>query len=153
MLRYLKTVQNLNKIYLRSRKVFSMDKEIKILGELNITPLLKAQKTFELSLKEAHSALERDGAIQRFEYTYELVWKTLKRILNFKGIDINNPRDVFREAAKQKFIEDATIWFVFLKQRNLTVHTYNQDCAAEIFSYLPQFEKELTKVVEAIKRL
>lgn len=130
-----------------------MDDEVIILGELNITPLLRAQKTFEEALKTAHSDLERDGAIQRFEYTYELAWKTLKRILHFKGIDVNNPRDIFREAARQKLIDDPKIWFTFIKQRNLTSHTYNQDCAEEIFDNLPKFEKELAKIIETIKRL
>ncbi len=130
-----------------------MEKDIVILGQLIITPLLKAQKTFEQALKEASSDLERDGAIQRFEYTYELVWKTLKRILVFKGIEVNNPRDVFREAALQGLIDDPMVWFTFLKQRNLTVHTYNQDCADEIFAYLPLFKEELCKVVNMIIKL
>lgn len=130
-----------------------MEKNVVILGEIDITALIKAQRTFELALTQVKSELERDGAIQRFEYTYELVWKTLKRILAFKGVDVNNPRDVFREAAKQKLIEDPVVWFTFLKQRNLTTHTYNQDCADEIYSYFPQFVKELNKVVEIIKKL
>lgn len=127
--------------------------EVIILDNLVITPLLKAQKTFEQALKEAHSELERDGAIQRFEYTYELVWKMLKKILYSKGIDVNSPRDVFREAAKLKLIVDPNIWFTFLNKRNLTVHTYNQECADEIFSLLPQFEKELRAVIDEIKKL
>lgn len=104
-----------------------MEKDVIILGNLVITPLIKAQKTFEQALKQANSELERDGAIQRFGYTYELVWKTLKRILSFKGVDVNSPRDVFREAAKQKLIDDPMIWFTFIKQRNLTTHTLVPD--------------------------
>lgn len=130
-----------------------MEEEIIILGELVITPLIKAQASFEQALKEAKSLLERDGAIQRFEYTYELVWKTLKRILILKGVDVNNPRDVFREAAKQKLIADPQVWFLFLSKRNLTVHTYDQDCANEIFACLPQFGSELRIVVDVIRKL
>ena len=130
-----------------------MTQDVVIFDKLIITPLIKAQKTFEAALREAKSELERDGAIQRFEYTYELVWKTLKKVLSFKGIEANSPRDVFREAARQGLIDDPGIWFIFIKQRNLTVHSYNQDCAQEIFSYLPLFEKELKKVVDIITKL
>ena len=130
-----------------------METDIVILGELVITPLIKAHKTFVQALGQVHSELERDGAIQRFEYTYELAWKTLKKILRFKGLDVNNPRDVFREAAREKLIDDPVVWFTFLKLRNLTVHTYNQDCADEIFSCMPQFKEELDKIIQTIKKL
>jgi len=110
-----------------------MEKETLILGNINITPLLKAQKAFQIAVKEAKTELEQDGAIQRFEFTFELTWKTLKRILSFKGITANSPRDVFRESAKQNFIEDPTVWFEFIKKRNLSSHTYDQEGSVNNF--------------------
>ena len=130
-----------------------MEKDIIIFGDINITSLIKATNQFKKGLDKAESALEKDGVIQRFEFTFELIWKTLKRILAFKGININSPREVFREAAKQKIIEDPLVWFEFIKKRNLTVHTYNEECADEIFESLPEFKKELDKVLEKIKGL
>ncbi len=130
-----------------------MKEEVVILGSLDITSLLKAQRALQEALKIANSELERDGAIQRFEFTYELIWKTLKRILSFKGVNVNSPRDVFREAAKQGFVDDPKVWFEFIKKRNLTTHIYDQEIAEEIFECLPQFEKELAKVIERIIRL
>ena len=59
-----------------------------ILDDINVTPLLKAHDTFKHGLKIAHSQLERDGVIQRFEYTLELSWKLLRKILKFKGIKL-----------------------------------------------------------------
>lgn len=122
-------------------------------NEINITPLLKAYKTLQQALASTKTGLERDGAIQRFEYTFELVWKTLRRLLLAKGLEVNNPRDVFRDAARQGWLQDPTIWFEFLKKRNLTVYTYNQECAEEIFAILAQFNKEVSTVIEAIKKL
>jgi len=130
-----------------------MPDETIILGKINITSLIKAHTTFKKGLLAAETELERDGAIQRFEFTYELAWKTMKRILAFKGLDVTSPRDVFREAAKQKLIDNPSAWFEFIKKRNLTVHTYNQDCADEIFESLPLFEKEVDKFVNNIKKL
>ncbi len=122
-------------------------------GKIVITPLLKAQKTFEEALLEAHSQLEQDGTIQRFEYTFELLWKTLKRILNYKGMDVNTPRDTFRLAAKENLLEDPEVWFHFLEHRNETVHIYNQEVAQNIFAALASFRDELRKVTEKIKAL
>lgn len=130
-----------------------MKEEIIILENINITPLIKATKQFKKGILTAKGKLERDGAIQRFEFTFELIWKTLKRILAFNGITVNNPRDVFREAAKQNLINDPLVWFEFIKKRNLTVHTYNEECSDEIFESLPSFDKELDKVIEKILRL
>ncbi len=130
-----------------------MGNEITILESINITSLIKAYDAFKKGFSDAKNELERDGAIQRFEFTFELSWKTMKRILSFKGIELSSPRDVFREAAKLHLIDDPVIWFDFLKKRNLTVHTYNQDCADEIFESLFSFEKEIDKFIKIIKKL
>lgn len=119
--------------------------------QLYLEPLLKAAKVFSEGLAEASSDLQRDGVIQRFEFTFELAWKTLKRVLALKGIEANSPRDVFREAARQKLIDDPLVWFDFIQKRNLTVHTYNRECAAEIFESLPLFEGEIRKLIEVLK--
>jgi nucleotidyltransferase substrate binding protein (TIGR01987 family) len=116
-----------------------------------LDPLLKAAKVFSEGFASASSELERDGVIQRFEFTYELAWKTLKRVLALKGIEANNPRDVFREAARQKLLDDPVVWFDFLEKRNLTVHTYNRVSAEEIYESLPAFEREIKKLVEVLK--
>ena len=130
-----------------------MKEEIIVLQNINITPLIKAVKQFKKGLTQVKDQLDRDGVIQRFEFTFELIWKTLKRILAFKGINVNSPRDVFRESAKQKLINDPLVWFEFIKKRNLTIRTYNEEYANEIFECLPLFNKELDKVIENIKRL
>ena len=107
----------------------------------------------ENALKQINTELERDGAIQRFKFTFELSWKTLKRILTFKGLDVNNHRDVFRESAKQGLIENVEDWFEFIKKRNLTIHTYNEEYAVEIFESLTQFKIEVQKLIETITKL
>ena len=45
---------------------------------------------------EQMSDLEKEGLIQRFEYSYELAWKTMKDYLEEHGININpvTPRNV-----------------------------------------------------------
>ncbi|KKP95068.1 MAG: Nucleotidyltransferase substrate binding protein, HI0074 family [candidate division TM6 bacterium GW2011_GWE2_36_25] len=131
-----------------------MTDEITILnGKINIAPLIKAQRAFDEAVAKAQTQLERDGAIQRFEFTYELLWKMLKKVLAFKGLNINNPRDVFREAAKEHLIEDPKIWFEVIKKRNMTTHIYSEMYAKEIFEFLPHFQKQLSKIIDQIKNL
>ena len=86
-----------------------MEKETIILGEIGITSLIKAQEQLKKGLASASSDLERDGVIQRFEFTYELVWKIVKKILAHQGINVNSPRETFREAAKLKLIDNVAI--------------------------------------------
>jgi nucleotidyltransferase substrate binding protein (TIGR01987 family) len=130
-----------------------VNKENIILGEIDITSLLKAFDAFTSGLSSVKTELERDGVIKRFEFTYELVWKTLKRVLKHKGLDIANPRDVFRAAAKEGFVSNVEVWFEFLKNRNLTVHTYNSDCAEEIFDSFPAFKNEIEFIIDNLKKL
>src|SRR5688572_18140641 len=104
-----------------------------ILGNLNIDPILKAQAFLKMGIEQARSDLEKAGAIQAFEICYELSWKTMKRILSHRGIEANSPREVFRLAAQEKFINEVDVWFDFIEKRNLTTHVYNLKVAEEIF--------------------
>lgn len=100
----------------------------------------QALRTFKESLLDAPSQLERDGAIQRFEYCYDLAWKTLKQYLQRRGlIDLNSPKSVFTAAYSEKVIEDEAIWLTIISKRNLSVHTYNQKLADSLFAELPQY--------------
>ena len=71
--------------------------------------------------------LEREGAIQRFEYTFELAWLTLKDRLEYAGVTLSEitPRNVIREAFAAKLIADADAWMDMLVDRNLMSHTYD----------------------------
>ena len=71
--------------------------------------------------------LEREGAIQRFEYTFQLAWLTLKDRLEYGGIVVEDvtPRNVIRTAFAAKLIDDAEVWIDMLVDRNLMSHTYD----------------------------
>ena len=127
-----------------------MENEVIILNDLIITPLIKARDSLELALNAPKTDLNRDASIQRFEFTFELAWKTMKRILKYKGILINNPRDTIRETAKEGLIDDPKTWFVFLENRNLTSHVYNEKVAEKIYSSLPEFKVALDAFIESI---
>ncbi|MCB8817176.1 HI0074 family nucleotidyltransferase substrate-binding subunit [Desulfosporosinus shakirovi] len=75
--------------------------------------------------KQGVSDVVRDGFIQRFEFTYELAWKTTKVFLEDTGIlDVNSPKAVIKEAYAQKLISDEKNWLLMLNDRNMTFHMY-----------------------------
>lgn len=107
---------------------------------------------FEEVMKEPKNDIVRDAAIQRFEFTFELVWKTLKAYLEERGArDIYFPKDAIRGAFSAGIIDDDPRWFEMIKTRNLTSHVYNEDMAEgvynELANYLPLI-KNLIKEIE-----
>ncbi|MDR3602295.1 MAG: nucleotidyltransferase substrate binding protein [Desulfosporosinus sp.] len=77
--------------------------------------------------------LLRDGVIQRFEFTFELAWKTLKAVFEDEGlIGLNSPKTVLREAFAAELLKEDELWLAMLKDRNSTAHIYNEQLAIEI---------------------
>lgn len=125
-----------------------------ILNKIDISNLKKAFAQLSNAILIAKSELERAGAIQCFEYNYELAWKTARKILIALGKDAaNNPRMVFRDAAQNNLISDPEIWFQFIEYRNQTVHIYNERVAKEIFDILPTFRDELSDFINRLEAL
>lgn len=99
----------------------------------------RAVKTLEDILHEPYSVIIRDAAIQRFEYTFEAVWKFLKEYLREKeGILCNSPKACFREVFGLGFLtEEATAAFLEMTdRRNETAHTYKEEVAELIYHKL-----------------
>jgi nucleotidyltransferase substrate binding protein (TIGR01987 family) len=78
------------------------------------------------------SDLVRDATIQRFEFTFEVVWKTLKLYLEHQGHECGGPRATLKKAFVERLIdtqEEADAWMQMLDDRNLTSHAYDEDLA------------------------
>jgi nucleotidyltransferase substrate binding protein (TIGR01987 family) len=108
--------------------------------EKNLIQLKKAMDRFAEALREPESPIVLDATIQRFEFTYELMWKTLKTFLeDVHGVRTVSPRQVFQEAYALSLIEKEEIFLEMIKSRNLLSHTYNEEQAAEIFKKCPSY--------------
>ena len=85
-------------------------------------------------LASPRDTLYRDGLIQRFEFTVELAWKSLREYLEDQGVvlAVSSPRAVLKEAYAVGVIDDADAWNAILTARNLTSHVYDEATAAEI---------------------
>lgn len=119
-------------------------------NKISFSHLEKAVWSLEDIHRQKMDIYRRDGAIQRFEYTFELAWKMMQRVLKQQGVEAGSPKQVFRAALKIGLIDDLDQWFSFLEKRNLTVHTYNEDTADEVFEASRVF---IPIVKETLKRL
>jgi len=98
------------------------------------------------------SNLEKEGTIQRFEFTHELAWKVMKDYLEYEGITgITGSRSATREAYNKNLIDQGQLWMDMIESRNKTVHTYLQDILVTeyvliIDKYFPLFEQFYQKM-------
>jgi nucleotidyltransferase substrate binding protein (TIGR01987 family) len=101
---------------------------------------------------EANDLL-RDGIIQRFEFTFELAWKTLKAVFEDEGLSgLNSPKTVLREAFAAELIKDDELWLSMLSDRNSTAHIYNEQLAIEICHNIQEkYVFELMNLLENVK--
>ena len=99
----------------------------------------KAIEKLRIVLHEKKTEVVRDSAIQRFEICADLAWKVLKTYLDEKhGVVCRSPKGCFREAFSLGVIDYSDFWLEIIDLRNLTVHTYNEKLAEEIFKKLPK---------------
>jgi len=121
--------------------------------DIDIEALLKARDRFEEFRQNMLTDRDRAGAIQAFEFSYKLAWKTIKRILNSRGIEAQSPRDSFREAAHNHWISDPKVWFSFIEKRNLSSHTYDEEKVLNVVSIFENFSQALTELIDNLKAL
>ena len=111
---------------------------------------LKAAVT--LAEQRKLSDLEAQGLIQGFEYTHELAWKTLKDFLEAQGtMNLYGSRDTTRAAFRNGLIENGEVWMDMVDKRNLTLHTYDEETAAQVVAaicttYFAEFEGLLVRL-------
>lgn len=80
------------------------------------------------------STVIRDGVIQRFEFTFELSWKSLREYMEDQGaaMDAVFSKQVFKAAYAAGLIDDAQVWLDMLASRNITSHVYDDAQAAQV---------------------
>ena len=127
---------------------------------LNLTPLEKALNSLDRALTRALAATDdeelRDACIQRFEYSFELSWKMLKRRLreelpNPAELDSWSFKQMFRVAGERLLVADVEAWFDYREKRNLTSHTYDERKAKQVFAILPRFAKDAADLLYQLR--
>jgi len=98
----------------------------------------------------------RDSSIQRFEFTVEALWKTIKVFLKEKeGIDCYSPKSCIRELFLAGYTDEkeAKILLSMIDDRNQTSHTYYEEVAEYIFKNLGSYIEVIEKVLERLKNV
>lgn len=119
---------------------------------LNLTPLTNALKRLQEGWLRYQQDISdeqiRDGLIQRFEFTYEISHKTLKRYLeqtsaNPAQFDQMTFQDLIRTANEQDLLlGNWTDWRQYRDMRSRTSHTYDEKTALVVVQGIEKFLAE-----------
>lgn len=111
----------------------------------------KSLARFDEILHQEKTIANRDSAIKRFEFTVELAWKSMKTFLRGEGIICRSPKDCIRKAFTVGLIEDDDGWIAMLEDRNLTVHTYDEKTADDVYERLPTYVPLLQSLLKNLR--
>lgn len=128
---------------------------------LDLSSFKKAIQTLEEGINVFKNVQEnifliRDACIQRFEYTYEISYKMLRRYLGLTEQSLINElsfMSIIRLAYERGLVQlELDRWKEFRNSRNLTSHTYNQEKAKDVFDVIPDFLKEVKFLCNEIEK-
>ena len=94
------------------------------------------------------TAIKRDAVIQRFEFTFELLWKTFKKISRAERIDYFSPKTAFRAAFQMGLIDDEQIFVEIIDARNKTSHVYSEEEIIDIYEFIKNKVIDIFAAVE-----
>lgn len=129
---------------------------------LDLTSFTKAIATLGEALsayqKEPQNAFIRDACIQRFEYSYELTHKMLRRYLEMTEPttilinDLSFPSLIRLGYARGLLGTEWVVWKDFRDARNITSHTYDEGKALEVLTVIPEFLTEAKRLALTIQK-
>ena len=113
----------------------------------------RAYATLDEILKKPSTVIVRDASIQRFEYTFEAVWKLLKVYLfEIEGIDCASPKSSLRQALKTGILSapETEKAILMCDDRNLASHTYIETVAKKIYRRLKKHSGLMKKIIDGV---
>ncbi|MCX6580319.1 MAG: HI0074 family nucleotidyltransferase substrate-binding subunit [Candidatus Aminicenantes bacterium] len=145
-----------NRVKATGKVLYSSNKKLRTQdGLINFTRSLERFSSVvdrqEKIYEDGYSDIYLDLVVKRFEFTFEMSWKAIKRYLDFIGIGCINPRSCFKEAFAQGLIESETVWLEMIETRNLSSHTYSEDEIKEILDKLNLYNEAFTNLKKNIE--
>lgn len=116
--------------------------------------LEQALKMWENALNTTFSDISRDASIQRYEFSFELLWKVVKKYLKeIEGFECNSPKSCFREIRMTLELNESDIetCINMTEDRNLSVHTYSEEMANNLYAKLPEYARVARLIAVKIK--
>jgi nucleotidyltransferase substrate binding protein (TIGR01987 family) len=128
------------------------DSEIVLLKKVNLLlgDLHRAAMRLGEALGQPENEFVRDAAIQRFEFCFELAWKSIHAAARLEGQDCASPRAAFSTAWRNGWIADEAAWLDMLEERNKTSHTYREAMAKEVLGNPPRHLPHLNQLHAAL---
>ena len=130
-------------------------------GTFNIIALENAEKRLQEMLarynKEHEDEAVRDSVIQRFEFTYSIALKTLRkyfieRAFVLEEVNQMSFNEMIRTASQLNLlVSNLEKWTVYREMRNMTSHTYDEEIALQVVSIIPDFSKEIAYLITRLK--
>ena len=121
--------------------------------KIEIKSLKKALRTLSEVLAMPLNEVVRDASIKRFEYCFEVSWKTIQTAAGDMGEVCNSPREAIRFAYKEQWIKNPDLWFDAMKARNLTSHTYNKKVAVKVYKVAKKFPSPILELISALSKI
>ena len=115
--------------------------------------LTNATKRLKEALEQEETDIVIDGVLHRYEFTFELAWKTLKDYLEYLGIPMNtgSPREVIKESFAHNLISDGETWIKMMLARNSLSHLYDEETSRKIYAAIKsEYIYEIEKLVESL---
>ena len=97
--------------------------------------------------------MEIDGILHRFEFTFELAWKTMKDCLEEQGIvgKIGSPREIIKEAFSVGLIDNGEVWIDMMLSRNELSHLYDEETSRKIYDNIKEiYILEINKLIQKL---
>jgi len=114
------------------------------------------QTLLRLPLQEADpDDVVRDAAIQRFEYAFETLWKASQTYLREnEGVEAGSPKAAIRALFRLGLLGEDQVRQALdmADDRNLTVHTYNEELARSIFGRLKVYARLMQDWLAALEK-
>lgn len=129
--------------------------------KLDLTSWKRALGSLERAITRSIAAPKdeelRDAVIQRFEYSYELSWKMLKRHLEQVvpdpgAVDQWSFQELMREAAERGLIAAVEPWIEYRHQRNMTAHVYDENKAKRVYESARSFITDAKSLLAEVER-
>lgn len=117
--------------------------------------LKNAKDRLKEALEEEANDLAVDGVLHRYEFTFELAWKTLKDYLEYLGVqlDTGSPREIIKESFAHHLIENGEIWIKMMLARNSLSHLYDEDNSRQIYDAIKnEYFAEIEKLVKFFEK-
>ena len=117
----------------------------------------RLKEVVEKYKENEQDSIVRDSLIQRFEFTYSISLKLLRRYFMERAFfvdDINSLsfNDMVRTATRLGLLKsDLEMWTKYREMRNLTSHTYDEEVALKVAKIVPCFYEEALYLLKKFK--